>query len=255
MSPDLPLAALPYSYILILTTAAYFWMTRSGHSRGERAFRITPFTSYPGSETQPAFSPDGAKIAFVRGTDAAARNIDLIDAQGGEPQQLTSEGRLVLGLAWTPDSSKIIFSSNRGSAISLWQVSAKGGRPESVGTLGFAIQPAISPKGNRLAYSEGSANWSTIRIALKSPTTAEVVGTVLASTEQESAPKFSPDDRRIAFQSWRSGSQEIWQCAADGSGPVKMTSFEGPVTGSQAGHLMGMRSHSTRVPKAGRTFL
>jgi Tol biopolymer transport system component/DNA-binding winged helix-turn-helix (wHTH) protein len=194
-----------------------------------------PITSPPNAwdgDFNPAFSPDGAKIAFVRGTDAAVRNIYVVDANGGAPEQLTSEGRLVLGITWTNDSSKILFSSNRGSAISLWQVSANGGQPESVGMLGFAIHPAISPKGNRLAYSEGSANWSTIRLALKSATTAEVAGTLLESTEQESAPEFSPDDRRIAFQSWRSGAQEIWQCAADGSGPVKVTSFEGAVTGS-----------------------
>ena len=53
--------------------------------------------------------------------------------------------------------------------------------------------------------------------------------TPLSSTQREmnSAPEFSPDGKRIAFMSNRSGNWEIWVCDSDGSNPVQLTSFRG----------------------------
>ena len=42
------------------------------------------------------------------------------------------------------------------------------------------------------------------------------------------APQFSPDGKRIAFASQRSGTWEIWVCNSDGSSPVQLTFFQGP---------------------------
>jgi len=59
-----------------------------------------------------------------------------------------------------------------------------------------------------------------------------VAGYGLSSTQQESAPQYSPDGTRIAFQSLRSGTQEIWVCRDGGTDLVRLTSFGGPLTGS-----------------------
>jgi Tol biopolymer transport system component len=45
-------------------------------------------------------------------------------------------------------------------------------------------------------------------------------------------PQYSPDGTRVAFQSTRSGTSEIWLADADGSNSVKLTSFNGPLTGA-----------------------
>jgi Tol biopolymer transport system component len=45
----------------------------------------------------------------------------------------------------------------------------------------------------------------------------------------DSYPQFSPDGKKIVFYSDRSGSGEIWVCDSDGSNPVKLTSFAGPL--------------------------
>lgn len=55
---------------------------------------------------------------------------------------------------------------------------------------------------------------------------------VVSSTEKDSAAQYSPDERHIAFQSSRSGSQEVWVANSDGTGLVKLTSFNGPLTGN-----------------------
>lgn len=189
-----------------------------------------PQNSWDG-DYSPAVSPDGTKIAFVRGVDAATRNIYVVNSNGGEPKQLTFDGRIVRGLSWTSDSAAIVFSSDRGGTISLWKVPTLGGLPERLGVGGDnAVNPTIARRGDRLAYSEGTASWNIMRIDLNSVRKSAIQ--LISSTERDSAAQYSPDGKHIAFQSYRSGSQEVWVCDSDGTRLMKLTSFDGPLTGS-----------------------
>ena len=51
---------------------------------------------------------------------------------------------------------------------------------------------------------------------------------LISSTRDDFAPQFSPDGKKVAFVSARSGSSEIWVCDGDGSNAVQVTSFAGP---------------------------
>jgi Tol biopolymer transport system component len=55
---------------------------------------------------------------------------------------------------------------------------------------------------------------------------------LISSSRFQADQQFSPDGKRIAFSSDRSGSFEIWVCNSDGSSPVQLTSFGGAYTGT-----------------------
>jgi Tol biopolymer transport system component len=50
---------------------------------------------------------------------------------------------------------------------------------------------------------------------------------LIASSQSDSSPAYSPDGRKIAFESYRSGANNIWVCDSDGRNAVQLTTFEG----------------------------
>ena len=179
------------------------------------------------------YSPNGKSVAFIHNTKDV-EDIYVMPAAGGAPQRITFDNRLLSGLAWTPDSKELIFSSNRGgSSWGLWRMPAIGGTPErlSVGSE-RAYFPTVSLKGNRLAYSSGLWNENIWRAAIAPGHRLGKPERLIFSSMQEEGPQYSPDGKHIAFQSTRSGNFEIWRSDADGTNMVQLTSFGGPLTGT-----------------------
>ncbi len=176
----------------------------------------------------PAISPDGRTVAFHRASTAGG--IYVVPVAGGEPTRLTREYvPFCERLAWTPDGRELVFTSSGGapeSSSSLWRVSASGGKPERVVVGGEnAANPAISRRGNRLAYEQRSQEINIWQIEVPAATQASrSARELIASTRVDAGPQFSPDGTRIAFGSDRTGSSEIWVCGTAGSNPVQLTS-------------------------------
>jgi len=191
-----------------------------------------PLTTSPHVETDfnPRFSPDGQTVAFVRasGEGGAAHDIFLVRTAGGEPKRLTFDSVLIYGLDWTPDGAYIVFSSDRLGGARLWKARASGGEPEPlpVGQEG-ANAPALSRTGRRLAYTQVDIIANIWRYEVSTGRNAPPTK-LIASTGVNESPQFSPDGKRIAFASNRSGSWEIWVCDSDGSNARQLTFFEGP---------------------------
>lgn len=177
----------------------------------------------------PAVSPDGRTLAFIRGSEQLARDIYVMNLPSGPVQRIT-HGCLAMSLAWTEDSSSIVFSSSRNGALSLWRVKATGGDPQRLAAVGDdAYAPAIGKHGHRLIYSHGSAMWGIFAVDLADKSATPAV--ILTSSEQDAAPHISPSGDHIIFQSWRSGSREIWAAQIDGSNPVQLTDNPGQSAG------------------------
>ena len=173
----------------------------------------------------------------------------VVPVTGGEPKRLTFDNREISGPpAWTPDGRDIVFSSTRGGLASLWRISASGGTPRPVAGVGvMASQPSISRKGNQLAYVHQLGNVNLWRVALRDEKHPQGPPTVVISQKGgNSRPHFSPDGKRITFESDRLGYSEIWACDSDGSNCGQLTSLRGTAGAarwSPDGHYIAFEFH------------
>lgn len=200
----------------------------------KRAMTFPPAQCF--GDINPAFSPDGKYLAFA-GAHASSINawdIYLVPVGGGELKRLTFDDTLIDGLGWTADGREIVFSSIRSGGVpSLWRIAASGGQPEPLSAVGInADSPSLSRQGNRLAYAHSMADSNVWRVEVADSRRASGEPAVLiSSTLYDHSPEYSPDGKRIAFVSGRTGTSQLWICNSDGSAPVQLTSFAGAATG------------------------
>ena len=114
------------------------------------------------------------------------------------------------------------------------EVPISGGEPEPLAGIGQdAHRPAVSPRGKLLAYTQWFTNVNIWRA--KGPRAPAQGGSpveLISSPRTQMEGQFSPDGKRVAVWSNRSGTPEIWVCNSDGSSPVQLTSFGGPSNGT-----------------------
>ncbi len=180
---------------------------------------------------EPAFSPDGRQLALVCVSSSAVYAIYVVQLPHGPMRQLATVMGNPQGLAWAADGSHLLFANDPGDGGELWQLSLSGEMAE----LPFgeeASAPAVAPKGGRIAYVRGRGSVDIWRADLTATHPEESAVKLIYSTRTQTIPRYSPDGARIAFQSNRSGSTEIWVTNADGADPERISSFNGPYTGA-----------------------
>ena len=216
---------------------------------------VRPLTSPAGQEydCEAAFSPDGSRVAFERGTvGGQSRDTYVMPITGGGPRRLTFDNSWGGFPAWTQDGSEIVFSSNRGGPMNLWRVSANGGPPRPVaGVSAMATAPSISRKGNQLAYEHDTRTTGIWRIRLRDQThsVGHPTSVTTARGMTNIRPSISPDGKKIVFESDRMGFTDIWYCDSDGSNCTQLTSLHGTAgtaRWSPDGHRIAFEFQSQR---------
>jgi Tol biopolymer transport system component/DNA-binding winged helix-turn-helix (wHTH) protein len=179
-------------------------------------------------DCEPIFSPDGAMIAFARGPMGSfLSDLFVLQVAGGQLLRLTT-GNSGGCAAWTQDGKEIVFDSPGRGFRGLWRISASGGTPQPVASSGDADGPSISRTSNQLAYRVWKV-WDTVwRLDLKDERHALAPPVRLLSGRGFIwKPSYSPDGKKIAFESNRMGYQDIWMCDSDGSNCAQLTARQG----------------------------
>ncbi len=174
-------------------------------------------------------SPEGEGIAFVRFEAWARGDIYLLSTAGAEPRRLTNLRTFISKPAWTSDGHSLIVRIANG----LWRVPVDGGAPEQMPfgseDAGF---PAVGRKGNRMAYALFELDTNIWRAPGPAASEKGKPLLVAPSTRREFDIHVSPDGKKLAFGSDRSGAREIWVSDADGSNPVQLSHVGGAGCGS-----------------------
>lgn len=130
--------------------------------------------------------------------------------------------------AWSPDGSKIAFSSTRErstTGLDIWVMDADGANPtrltEAAGQNGRA---AWSHDGTKIAFTSTRQSGS-LEVAEIWVMNADGSNQTALTSDGKFAnsPSWSPDDSKIVFQSNRDGTDQIYVMNADGTGITRLT--------------------------------
>jgi Tol biopolymer transport system component len=168
-------------------------------------------------EASPVWSPDGTRVAFVRGDGSTVQqDIWAVNADGTGLANLTQGTTANDYLpVWSPDGTRIAFISQRGdgSQNDLWVMNADGSNPRMVDVK--SVSPSWSADGSKLAYSSYKNVRFQVYVANADGTNSNNVSN---SSFPDTDPVWSPDGSKIAFMGTRStAAPQIYIMNADGS--------------------------------------
>jgi Tol biopolymer transport system component len=111
-------------------------------------------------------------------------------------------------------------------------VAASGGNPPvPVTEAGQGVgSPAVALQAHRLVYERFFQDTNIWAASLDNPKAR--LEKRVPSSGQEVFPQYSPDGKKLAFHSDRSGTVQIWTCNLDGSGCLQLTSLAGTSQGT-----------------------
>jgi Tol biopolymer transport system component len=203
--------------LAFVAAAGYWFLQGSGADEPAQAFEVLPLTSYGGLEDGGSFSPDGQQVAFSwlpeGGLNADICVKLMVDSK---PQCLTSDPKMDLFPAWSPDGKWIAFlrvlDDEKQEGVVLRRagiliMSPLGGQERQLTeisireSVGAFSRPVWTPDSKALVISDRDPDTKQFRLWLMSVETLlrKPLTIPPSGIEGDRSPTLSPDARSLAF--------------------------------------------------------
>lgn len=157
---------------------------------------LRQLTDSPARDRNVEYSPDGRMIAFV--SDRSGREeLYVMPADGaGEAQQLSDLDELKFAYAWSPDSTRIAYTSSD-NKLRVVNVQTRQTTEISTSRFGSISAPTWSPDNRWIAYSKPDSTRTSDVYIVASSGGEERRATFDSYSDVN--PRFSPDGRKLYF--------------------------------------------------------
>ncbi len=156
---------------------------------------VRQLTSGLGSESEPAWTPDGRRILFT-GTSSGTTQVFSIPAEGGDARALTVGPGGNGAAAVAPDGHRVAFTSARDGNYELYLTDVEGGQPTRLTkTSQREANPQFLPDGSLIYTVDHSGGSRVMRLAIGEPAPAQL----FESEQPITGLAASRDGRTVAY--------------------------------------------------------
>ena len=233
----------------VLALYKFLSSKRTEISDAPQLLRTTQITFSPGLDGFPSLSPDAKSVVYSSDQNGSFEIYIKQLTPGGGELQLTKDGQQNLQPSWSPDGQKIAYASkNRGG---IWIISALGGTPKQLTDVG--TRPVWSSDGSVIAYQSGEMGEVFVSRTLP-PSTIWIIPSQGGVARQvtkpgnpaggHASPSWSPDGKRIVFETSDFIFSSVWSIGSEGGEPTKIVSRgNAPIYAPDGQHVYFLNTH------------
>ena len=224
--------------LLLAATGIYFryhnWLAPFAGSAALPPAKVVPFTTDPGAEMHPSFSPDGRQAAYVKWDGQTNFDADVyVKLIGGNQElQITHDSGWACCTTWSPDGLFVAYERCSGDHQGILVVPSMGG-PERRLTDQSCEGISWSPDGAWMAVArlEPGSPQSIFLLRMKDLQLQRLTSP-LPPDMGDHLPEFSPDGKLVAFVRQTSASvDDLFVIPTTGGEARRLTSDHTPIHG------------------------
>ncbi len=200
-----------------LAVGAAWWFGFRSNALAPSSLKTAEVATWPSAPGEVyslgSFSPDGARVAFVKHADGSPNIYVKQTGANAPPVQTTKDEFHNDQPIWSPDGEELAFFSTRGNQAGLWRVPYLGGAPTLIKTVTAGnTKPRYWSKSGVLYYEEQRNLYA---LDLKSGQTTPLTGFDSAKASTDSLD-ISPDEKKIVYITTEGERWGVWTIPARG---------------------------------------